>query len=279
MIYFQKLQRNTVILIGSCLFLLFCLTALLLNRQKSVHSKVEPQQQVVEDVQNPTVILQQVLTKTRARAVFVYDMSTGEVVAEKNSAEKRSLASLTKIVTAALIYESRQGTSSKHRVLPQIQHMLTTSSNEEAEALAYSFGNTVEEQVGQMNLYGKKYNLSFRNVSGLDIILDDGVSRQPSSSGSAASIAELSADVYNKYPELFDTTTRDDYDNTNTATNKFGFMLGGKTGFTDLAGGNLLVIVQKGLSHPYLVVVLGSTEKGRFVDVEHIVSALLQLQL
>ncbi|MDP3785417.1 MAG: serine hydrolase [bacterium] len=47
-------------------------------------------------------------------------------------------------------------------------------------------------------------------------------------------------------------------------------LLGSKTGYTDLAGGNLLVIVEYPLGHPLGIVVLGSSEKGRFEDVKTI---------
>ena len=50
-------------------------------------------------------------------------------------------------------------------------------------------------------------------------------------------------------------------------------LLGGKTGYTNLAGGNLAVIYDAGLNHPIVVVVLGSTLEGRFGDVETLVDA------
>ena len=55
--------------------------------------------------------------------------------------------------------------------------------------------------------------------------------------------------------------------------------MAGKTGFTNLSGGNLMIIMQKGISHKYLILVLGSTENSRFVDVENIADALVQLSL
>jgi D-alanyl-D-alanine carboxypeptidase len=47
--------------------------------------------------------------------------------------------------------------------------------------------------------------------------------------------------------------------------------LGGKTGLTDLAGGNLGILFDAGMGRPVAIVVLGATEKSRFTDV----SALL----
>jgi D-alanyl-D-alanine carboxypeptidase len=48
-----------------------------------------------------------------------------------------------------------------------------------------------------------------------------------------------------------------------------------KTGYTDLAGGNLVVVYDAGINHPIAVVVLGSTENGRFTDVQQLVNATL----
>ena len=46
-----------------------------------------------------------------------------------------------------------------------------------------------------------------------------------------------------------------------------------KTGFTDLAGGNLAIVFDAGLNHPIAIVVLGSTREERFTDVDTLVKA------
>ena len=61
--------------------------------------------------------------------------------------------------------------------------------------------------------------------------------------------------------------------NTNTVVNMIPGLLGSKTGFTDLAGGNLAIITDLGLEGPYIISVLGSTEEGRFTDIETLVGA------
>ncbi len=262
-----------------CIFSLICVWIGLLFLHsvpfKNTFTEIESE---VYDSAKELETLQNIVNATRARAVVVYDMSRDSIIAQKRSTEVRSLASLTKLVTASLVYQSYQSTTSRATILPRIQHMLTTSSNDEAKVLANSFANTEVEQVAIMNRYAKPYNMTFKNVSGLDIILDDGVRRQPSSQGNAVSIARFVADIYVQYPELFDTTIHP-RENTNISVNNLSFMLGGKTGLTDLAGGNLMVITQKGISQRYLIVVLGSTENGRFVDVENIAKALLQLHI
>ena len=234
-------------------------------------------------------VLQNKVTGIRGASAVVIDMHSGEVLAQKNAKTRRSLASLTKVVTATLAYQAYKSTSSRAVILPRIQYMMTSSSNEEAQALSSAFANTESGAAAAMTRYTKEYGLSFKNVSGLDIIHTEEITdefgsttasstRERSTEGSALGFARFATDAYRKYPEFFDTTIRP-RGNTNIVTNQLNFMLGGKTGFTDLSGGNLMVIVLKGISHPYMIVVLGSTEKGRFVDVENIASALLQLNI
>jgi len=62
-------------------------------------------------------------------------------------------------------------------------------------------------------------------------------------------------------------------ENTNEDVNNISGLIGSKTGYTDLAGGNLAIIYDAGLNHPIVVVVLGSTLGGRFEDVESLVEA------
>jgi D-alanyl-D-alanine carboxypeptidase len=47
-----------------------------------------------------------------------------------------------------------------------------------------------------------------------------------------------------------------------------------KTGYTDMAGGNLGVVVDISLGHPVVIVVLGSTKEGRFRDMSILYNTL-----
>jgi D-alanyl-D-alanine carboxypeptidase len=57
--------------------------------------------------------------------------------------------------------------------------------------------------------------------------------------------------------------------------NRFPDLLLSKTGYTDLAGGNLVIVYDAGINHPIAIVVLGSTEDGRFTDVSQLIAATL----
>jgi len=63
--------------------------------------------------------------------------------------------------------------------------------------------------------------------------------------------------------------------NTNAAVGDVPGLIGSKTGFTDLAGGNLVVAFDAGLGHPIIAVVLGSSFDGRFDDMKKLVAASL----
>src|SRR3989338_4407186 len=63
--------------------------------------------------------------------------------------------------------------------------------------------------------------------------------------------------------------------NTNSILADIPNLLGSKTGYTDLAGGNLTIAFDAGFNRPIIVTVLGSTHSERFSDVKKIVAAVL----
>jgi D-alanyl-D-alanine carboxypeptidase len=88
------------------------------------------------------------------------------------------------------------------------------------------------------------------------------------------------------YPEILAPTTQSatrvyntagayhDVDNTNAIATQIPNLLGSKTGYTDLAGGNLTVAFDLGLNRPIIITVLGSTRDARFSDVLELVAAV-----
>ena len=120
----------------------------------------------------------------------------------------------------------------------------------------------------------------FLNVSGLDIS-----TTQAGAYGSARDMAALFAYAAAADPSLFAGTARANMRltsqngeqvasalNTNSAQGEIAGLILGKTGITDLAGGNLAVVFDVGFAHPVVVVVLGSSRDGRFTDIETLVS-------
>ena len=78
-----------------------------------------------------------------------------------------------------------------------------------------------------------------------------------------------------KHPSLLEVTRYDslkinsrNFKNTNKLIEHLPGIIGSKTGFSDLARGNLAVVFDMGLEHPVIIVALGSSEEGRFEDIE-----------
>lgn len=64
--------------------------------------------------------------------------------------------------------------------------------------------------------------------------------------------------------------------NTNSSIDALPGLIASKTGYTDLAGGNLVIAFDAGMNRPIIISVLGSTQEGRFEDVEKLVTASLK---
>ncbi len=223
--------------------------------------------------------LQDVVNKTVAKSVVVYDITNQKLIATKHPEYSMSLASITKVFTSAVAYSDMlkkypKDSEKMRSFLRDIQGMMMTSSNEEAEYISSYFGENEKQRLDMLHSHVSPYQIHFRNVTGLDI---PGVG--VGAYGRTLDVALAISAVYKKYPEIFDKTILPVSENTNHVADKLSFFVAGKTGFTNLSGGNLMIIMQKGISHKYLILVLGSTENSRFVDVENIADALVQLSL
>ncbi|MDP2650081.1 MAG: hypothetical protein Q8P16_00780, partial [bacterium] len=103
--------------------------------------------------------------------------------------------------------------------------------------------------------------------------------------GSAENMARLMSAAYRHAARAFESTALPyaefhnaagkayEAQNTNGIVDAIPGLVMGKTGYTDLAGGNLAVVFEKEPGHAVVVVVLGSTREGRFNDVLELVEA------
>ena len=181
----------------------------------------------------------------------------------------------------------------KWRLEDVIDFTLVASSNEGAEILASAAEEAIRAQypdapessatVWRMNSLAEELGLNrtyFLNASGLDI--------SPTLSGaygSARDMAVLFAYAASERLSVFSKTAGDGLSltsvngegatkafNTNEARGEIPGLMMGKTGITDLAGGNLAVVFDAGLAHPVVAVVLGGTRGGRFSDMRQLVA-------
>ncbi len=234
-------------------------------------------------------------------AYIVYDIIGNEVIASKNQDAILPLASLTKIMTAVSSTLHKDKTEKvaisqksiedgydlglkKNQVWQLgelLKYTLVFSSNDGARAVADSFG-TRNSFVAQMNNDAKSLGLGFvfTDPAGLDIGSSVG------GLGNVLDVAKLFAIARNSIPELLDATTKKratmrslnekivGIPNTNQSIEELFGAEGSKTGFTDIAGGNLGVIVDITVGHPVVLVVLGSSREGRFKDIATLYTAL-----
>lgn len=250
---------------------------------------------------------------TEAKAVYVFDATTGTALYAKNENLQLPLASLTKVMSAltastllpdyslvpiSLADISTEGDSGLYAdeiwpIAGLIDFSLLVSSNDGMSALASVAGARVafdqakppaELFVERMNTLAGEIGLQqtfFLNPSGLDesTSLSGGY-------GSAKDMALLVSHILATRPHLLEATSYSKTDvssksfvhpavNTNKAIDAIPNVLASKTGFTDLSGGNLVVAFDAGLGHPVIISILGSSREGRFTDMQAMVDATL----
>ena len=125
----------------------------------------------------------------------------------------------------------------------------------------------VNDFVKKMNDSAVKNNLklSFVNPSGLDINDE----KEASNFGDAISVAKLMNMLYIVNPKMLEHTTKDNFNlikNTNQYAENLSFLIGSKTGYTDIAGGNLVTMYEVTPGNKIAIVIMGSTKQDRFID-------------
>jgi len=244
--------------------------------------------------------------KLEGKAAIVYDLTTGLPLYERNADAQLPLASLTKLLTTyaavdtlspsttitmtpnAIAQDGDSGLMEGEQfAFKDIARLaLVASSNDAAEAIteAASASRAESTQTLLKNAAAAAALSQTYAINGTGLDENDAVS---GGYGSARDVARLASALLEKAPDIARATTEPTVTadslsgtvhtlpNTDIAIGHFPSPLLSKTGFTDLAGGNLAVIFNAGLDHPIAVVVLGSTRDARFTDVDTLISATL----
>lgn len=246
----------------------------------------------------------------RAEAAYVWDIKGQRALYSKNADEALPLASITKLMTAMLAHElieandmatvsagaiRQEGASGllvgERMTIGDLRELaLVSSSNDAAYELGASVGSLlgdrdpVEQFVAGMNIRAEELGLEtlqYRNTTGLDVSPSE-----PGAVGSARDVSFLMEHIVREYPDLLAPTQESaariyntagayhDVSNTNAVAEEIPNMLGSKTGYTDLAGGNLTIAFDAGFDRPVVITVLGSTRDQRFTDVLTLVAAV-----
>ena len=251
--------------------------------------------------------------KIQGTNAIIYDSVNSQILFDKNAEDAVPIASLTKLMTAILVKElvneltmieitetavmqhGNSGFRAGERVSAEDlnNYSLLSSSNNAAYALAFSIGEMLIPEEGAagfvdaMNVKAEELGLSetvFFNPTGLDIS-----ATQAGAEGSAKDIALLTKYILEKYPELLSITTIEETQifnefgqfhtarNTNRLVGNVPQLIGGKTGFTTLAGGNLMTVFDAGFNRPIIIIVLGSSIQGRFEDTRTLLNSTKKL--
>lgn len=235
------------------------------------------------------------------RAAIVYDTTTGQVLYAKNADVVLPLASLTKLIAAQAVL-ARRAADARTTITTEaldregdwgfwlgeewpvddlIRFSLAASSNDAIAAAA--IGVLGDDRVDLINEEAHHVGLSSTQVynsTGLDVAED-----QAGGYGTARDVVLLTAAFLREHPTFFETTAAPSVTISNgsrtlvatsTATPLLDMpgLIGAKTGYTDLAGGNLVAAFDLELGHPVVIAVLGSTRQGRFEDVKTLLEAV-----
>lgn len=225
------------------------------------------------------------------------------VIFEKDSSNLLPIASLSKLMTAYVVYDlyndfSKEITISKESAMQEpstmysvlkegekfsidtLMHMMLIESNNEA---AYAITEPIGQNnfVDMMNLYAKDLGLSdtyFINSTGLDQLNSVNVS-------TSQDIVKLTEAIIKKHPEILKISALKSYEvlnsdgslhhfipeNTNKLLAEVTGIIGGKTGFSTDANGCLMIVIKKLSTNGYFIgVVLGSED--RFGDMKSLIS-------
>jgi len=263
-------------------------------------------------INDESVVIPQTINQIdlRAKTAYVWDVVGQRVLYERNADKKLPLASITKLMTALVAYRlvpdetlvtisaasTRQQSAGSllpgeiYPVKKLADFALVSSDNGAAQTLAEAVGqklgqgDPLQQFVAAMNIQAEELNLQnheYFNPTGLDVS-----STRAGAYGNARETTFLLEYIYLNYPEVLRPTIAEstrlynqkgdyhDANNTNRVLLDIPNLLGSKTGYTDLAGGNLTIIFDAGFNRPVIVTVLGSSYSERFNDVKKLVAAV-----
>ncbi len=242
----------------------------------------------------------------RAKSAIVYDLVTHKILYAKNANAQLPLASITKLLTvytavkelglntpititrSDIKTEGDSGFSQNEtfsvRDLSRIT--LTGSVNDGAAALSRASAQRANSTI-QKTLANTVSALNLSQTYAIDGSGLDTSNTVSGGYGSAYDVAILAGALLKEAPDIASATTHlSDTEksnlgivhtkkNTNPDVATTPRILLSKTGYTDLANGNLVVVFDASINHPIAVVALGSTEKSRFTDVNTMINATL----
>jgi serine-type D-Ala-D-Ala carboxypeptidase (penicillin-binding protein 5/6) len=266
--------------------------------QQSIETKIDILQrealQEQRDMQNAIIEarVDQHVADLHAESIVVYDIEQGKSVFEKNPHTIHGFASLTKLMTFRVVEELLDPTmvmtldasdmvpghpiglqvGDTWSVADWLSLLIMASSNEVATMFARYDDNFIQH----MNAYAQSLGMNdtvFMNPTGLD---NEGMRE---AMGSAYDLTLLVRDIMDRHPQGLPVLTQPTLtlhrhdgtsfmvEHTHQGIQYIDNLLLSKTGYTNEAGGALLVVVRPRPGYTYSVIILGSTYEDRFDDI------------
>lgn len=224
----------------------------------------------------------------KAKSALVIEIrNDGEqtIIFDKNSNAKMPIASLTKLMTAVISLENQPlskrieitqamgGNNGKLRVGEKIaveellEMALVESSNDAALALTEVNGR--ENFINLMNLKAAEIGLrstKFSNPTGLEA---------ENNFSTARDMANLAILILKKYPLILETSSQSSIKVLSTFSQIDDLkIIGGKTGYTDEAGGCIILILKDKNNNYFINVILGAdSRESRFSEMRKLIDA------
>ncbi|PIP73894.1 MAG: hypothetical protein COW88_00520 [Candidatus Lloydbacteria bacterium CG22_combo_CG10-13_8_21_14_all_47_15] len=192
-------------------------------------------------------------------------------------------------------------TGERWRLADILDFTLIASSNDGAYAVASALNSLLELTVVSAEVPTASTDAHFikrmnEKAAGIGMsetffLNESGLDEHASLSGaygSAKDMARLFTYALLNHPDILEATRYEtlniesldaiahEVENTNKRIGALPGIVASKTGFTDLAGGNLIIAFEAGPMRPIIVSVLGSSQDGRFDDVEKLVWASVE---
>lgn len=301
----KVLKRNTqstshtVITLVVCVCFLICVHTIQIAKRAQAEIMIR-ENQLTQEFQRKQLFQDSLF---EAKGILVMDIDSGEVLFDKNAGTLFDYASLVKIPVAYTILQSLPKDSvvtisvdhikaegdtglipgDMWTVQNLLQYGLVSSSNDAMEALsdAYATATNIGMLTGikdELTALGLT-TITVESITGLDTVSGS------SASGSLYDLATLTTLFLQKYPDILLATKESEISlisqtnvvytlkNTNTTiTHRDDSLLVSKTGYTKIAGGNLLTI--HGLyGRRILIIVAGSGYTSRFSDTDNLKEA------
>jgi D-alanyl-D-alanine carboxypeptidase (penicillin-binding protein 5/6) len=249
-----------------------------------------------------------------AQAVFslkIDRLGKKEVLFEKEGEKILPIASLTKLMDAVVILEDKENydlenteikisqkaaeqgdapneianlkPGEKFKVKDLLKLALLYSSNDAAYALSEVIGT--ENFVAKMNEKAQSLGLKntyFENPTGLDPLTEKDLERFNRST--AKDLVKLSQYILKEHPEIFEITIKEPEEKIENGIFDLFLpeseIIGGKTGFTETAGGCIVFVFKNKKGDTYFNVILGTkSEKERVEEMQKLVDWILNNNL